>query len=79
MDHHRASCYAEYHSLAIEIVTIVLMLIGTTNFAVLLLLVRRKWRQALQVFIPGCCWFCPAGRAGPVPRAGTFSGLQITF
>ena len=39
----------EYHSLAIELVTIVLMLIGTTNFAVLLLLVRRKWRQALQV------------------------------
>lgn len=39
----------EYHSLAIEIVTIVLMLIGTTNFAVLLLLVRRKWRQAVQV------------------------------
>ena len=72
MDHHGASCYAEYHSLAIEIVTIVLMLIGMTNFAVLLLLVRRKWRQALQIFIP-------AGRAGPVPRAGTFSGLQITF
>lgn len=39
----------EYHSLAIEIVTIILMLIGTTNFAVLLLLVRRKWRQALRV------------------------------
>ena len=39
----------EYHSLAIEIVTIILMLIGTTNFAVLLLLVRRRWRQALRV------------------------------
>ena len=39
----------EYHSLSIEIVTIVLMLIGTTNFAVLLLLVRRKWRQVLKV------------------------------
>ena len=39
----------EYHSLSIEIVTIVLMLIGTTNFAVMLLLLRGKWRQALQV------------------------------
>ena len=39
----------EYHSLPIEIVTIVLMLIGTTNFAVLLLLLRGKWRQAIQV------------------------------
>ena len=39
----------EYHSLSVEIVTIVLMLIGTTNFAVLLLLLRRKWRQAFQV------------------------------
>ena len=39
----------EYHSLSIEIVTIALMLIGTTNFAVLLLLLRRKWRQAAAV------------------------------
>lgn len=39
----------EYHSLAMEIITIVLMLIGTTNFAVLLLLVRFKWRQVLKV------------------------------
>ncbi len=39
----------EYHSLPIEIVTIVLMLIGTTNFAVLLLLLRGKWRQAAKV------------------------------
>ena len=39
----------EYHSLSIEMVTIVLMLIGTTNFAVLLLLLRGKWRQAAKV------------------------------
>ncbi len=39
----------EYNSFPIEIVTIVLMLIGTTNFAVLLLLVRKKWRQAIRV------------------------------
>lgn len=39
----------EYNSLAIEWITIVLMLIGTTNFAVLLLFSKRKWRQALSV------------------------------
>ena len=39
----------EYHSLPIEIITTLLMLIGTTNFAVLLLLLRGKWRQAIQV------------------------------
>ena len=39
----------EYHSLSIEIVTTQLMLIGTTNFAVLLLLLRGKWRQAAKV------------------------------
>ena len=45
----RLNSIGEYHSLSIEIVTIVLMLIGTTNFAVLLLLLRGKWRQAMQV------------------------------
>ena len=45
----RLNSIGEYHSLSIEIVTIVLMLIGTTNFAVLLLLLRGKWRQAIQV------------------------------
>ena len=45
----RLNSIGEYHSLPIEIVTIVLMLIGATNFAVLLLLLRRKWRQAMQV------------------------------
>ncbi|MEA4927827.1 MAG: TrkH family potassium uptake protein [Candidatus Limiplasma sp.] len=39
----------EYASLPIEAVTIVLMLIGTTNFAVLQLLVTRKWKQAGRV------------------------------
>ncbi|MGN0371966.1 MAG: TrkH family potassium uptake protein [Enterocloster sp.] len=39
----------EYNSLSAEIITIILMLIGTTNFAVLLLLVRRRWRQLSQV------------------------------
>ena len=45
----RLNSIGEYHSLSIEIVTTQLMLIGTTNFAVLLLLLRGKWRQALQV------------------------------
>ncbi|MDY6181286.1 MAG: potassium transporter TrkG [Candidatus Faecousia sp.] len=39
----------EYHSLPIEIITTLLMLIGTTNFAVMLLLLRGKWRKAFQV------------------------------
>ena len=39
----------EYSSLSIEVVTIVLMLIGTTNFAVLLLIAKRKWRQVIRV------------------------------
>ena len=39
----------EYNSLMIEIITIFLMLIGTTNFAVLMLLSKRKWRQAASV------------------------------
>ena len=37
-----------YHSVAIEGVTIVPMLVGTTNLAILLLIVRRKWRDALR-------------------------------
>ena len=45
----RLNSIGEYHSLSIEIVTTQLMLIGTTNFAVLLLLLRGKWRQAIQV------------------------------
>ena len=45
----RLNSIGEYHSLPIEIITTLLMLIGTTNFAVLLLLLRGKWRQAFQV------------------------------
>lgn len=39
----------EYNSLSIEIITIVLMLIGTTNFAALLLLARGKVRSFFKV------------------------------
>lgn len=38
-----------YHSLAIEWVTILLMIVGTTNFAVLLLMVKGKWQQVKKV------------------------------
>lgn len=39
----------EYNNFAVELITIILMLIGTTNFAVLLLLVKRRWRRAAKV------------------------------
>ena len=43
----RADSIGAYHSVAIEGVSIFLMLVGTTNFAILLLMVRRRWRDAL--------------------------------
>lgn len=45
----RADSIGTYHSMPIELVTIILMLIGTTNFAVLLLFVQRRFYQALKV------------------------------
>lgn len=45
----RLGSIGEYHSLAIEGITIFLMLVGTINFAALLLLVKGKWRQAAHV------------------------------
>jgi trk system potassium uptake protein TrkH len=39
----------DYHSFTIEIVTVVLMLLGTTNFAVLGLLTKGKWKRCLKV------------------------------
>lgn len=39
----------EYNNLGIDIVTIILMLIGTTNFAVLLLVSKFKLKQAFKV------------------------------
>ncbi|MCL2078965.1 MAG: TrkH family potassium uptake protein [Oscillospiraceae bacterium] len=44
-----ANSIGTYGSLPIEITTIVLMLIGGTNFAVLLLLAKRKLKKAAQV------------------------------
>ena len=45
----QANSIGEYGSLPIEIITIVLMLIGSTNFAILLLLVKRKFRRMIRV------------------------------
>lgn len=45
----RLNSIGEYNSRTIELITIIQMLIGTTNFAVLLLLVKRKWKQVLKV------------------------------
>ena len=45
----KLSSIGHYNSLAVEIITIVLMLIGTTNFAALLLLAKGKIRSFLRV------------------------------
>lgn len=39
----------EYDSVAVEMVTVLLMIIGTTNFGVLLMMVEGKWKKAWQV------------------------------
>ncbi len=45
----RLNSIGEYNSFSIEIITIFLMLAGTTNFAALLLLAKRKWRQFIGI------------------------------
>lgn len=45
----RVSGIAAYNSVAIECVTVLLMLIGSTNFAVLLLLARGKLRRVAKI------------------------------
>ena len=45
----KAGSIGYYDSLPIEIITIVLMLVGSTNFAILLLLVKRKFRKISRV------------------------------
>lgn len=45
----QAESIGQYGSLAIERITIVLMLIGASNFAILLLLVKRQFRQVARV------------------------------
>ena len=45
----QANSIGQYNSLPIEIITIALMIVGSTNFAILLLLVKRKFRRILQV------------------------------
>jgi trk system potassium uptake protein TrkH len=45
----RAGSIGEYNSIPIEIVTVVLMLIGGSNFAWLLLLVERKFKRVAKI------------------------------
>lgn len=45
----RLNSIGEYNSIGIRLVTVVLMIIGTTNFAVLLCIVRGKFKKAFRV------------------------------
>lgn len=45
----RLGSIGEYNSIRIEVVTIILMLFGTTNFAVLFLIFKMKWKQVIRV------------------------------
>ena len=45
----KADSIGAYHSIMIEWITILLMIIGTTNFAVLLLIVKRKWDRVKKM------------------------------
>lgn len=45
----RLGSIGEYNSIGIELVTILLMVFGTTNFAVLFLIFKMKWRQVVRV------------------------------
>ena len=45
----QADSIGHYNSLPIEIITVVLMLTGSTNFAILLLLIKRKFRKISRV------------------------------
>ncbi|MCL1835447.1 MAG: TrkH family potassium uptake protein [Oscillospiraceae bacterium] len=45
----QAGSIGHYNSTPIEIITVVLMLIGSTNFAILLLLIKRKFRRITKV------------------------------
>lgn len=45
----KLNSFGDYNSIPHEVITIILMLIGTTNFAVLLLFVKRKFKQVSQV------------------------------
>ena len=45
----QANSIGQYGSLPIEMITVALMLVGSTNFAILLLLVKRNFRKIIQV------------------------------
>lgn len=68
----------EYNSLSIEIITIVLMIIGTTNFAALLLLFKGKIKEFFNVsevkFMFGILLFFI-----PITAVSLADGLNISF
>lgn len=45
----KADSIGAYHSIMIEWITILLMIVGTTNFAVLLLIVKKKWNRVKKI------------------------------
>ena len=45
----QAGSIGHYQSLPIEIITILLMLVGATNFAILLLFIKRKFRKIIHI------------------------------
>ncbi|MGO5052408.1 TrkH family potassium uptake protein [Lachnospiraceae bacterium LCP25S3_G4] len=45
----KGNSIGDYNSAPIEFITILLMLIGATNFAVLSLIMKRKWKQVLKI------------------------------
>ena len=81
---------AAYHSFIIELITIVLMLLGATNFLIHLLLIRRKFRKIVKlselkfmlfllgIFIPLVAVVSLAGLYGSFGEALRVSLFNIT-
>lgn len=72
----RLTSIGYYESLPIELITVILMLIGTTNFSLLLLLFKGRWKEFLKsselcflagivaIFVPIMSLFLVAGGSG---------------
>ncbi|MDR3021462.1 MAG: TrkH family potassium uptake protein [Clostridiales bacterium] len=74
----KVNSIAEYNSVLIEAVTILLMLLGMTNFGVLILLTKRKFKQVTKVSelrIGGLVFLISI----PLIATSLFLGLSISF
>jgi len=74
----KAGSIGEYNSIWIEAVTILMMLLGMTNFAVLIALTKRKFKQAAKVSelrFMGIVFLIVI----PSVALGLFFGLSISF